>query len=500
MFRKKDGKEALRVQQQGSGRPIVSAALDDVRLVAVGDTLFHSKSWKVFPDFLQTYIKMKLGVDWGNQELKKPLSERHTILHWYDELCRQQLDWVSFPGVIHGMPITGAVICYVGLAYNLYLLDHNVELQERYLARLRNPENFQGAYYELVVAGILIQSGFRLELEDETDETSKHCEFSAISMSSGKKYWVETKMRSVVGQFGKRNVDGVSSTRTDPTTRLSQHVSEALNKPAPDERLIFVDLNTEVKIKNGVPRWLNQAVRRLDAREHNLRDGQAAYLFVTNLAFHRSLDSKSQGREVLAYGLGIPDFSKPGEKTLIEMYREKQKHADANGIMDSLKQYPVFPDTFDGSLFSDRADGNVKIGETYQFPDVGDPPCIIGTVNDAFVLEKEAVAHIIVRTKDGKNIIGKFPLSQEQMVDYRKHKDTFFGVKREPSKQTEDPLDLFEWMHQTYKNSSKEQLLKFMKDAVDIESLKKESQQDLALIYCERLTVQICKDNGRAKS
>jgi hypothetical protein len=35
----------------------------------------------------------------------------------------------------------------------------------------------------------LIRAGFKLELEDETDGASKHCEFSA--MSKGKKYWVE---------------------------------------------------------------------------------------------------------------------------------------------------------------------------------------------------------------------------------------------------------------------------------------------------------------------
>ncbi len=437
------------MEQQGKGRPVVSATFGDLRFVAAGSTFYHSKSWKTFSDFLQSYIKLKLGSDWGNQELAKPLAQRHMLLQWYDELCRQQMDYVSGPGVVYSMPMTGAAVCYVGLAYNLYLLEHNVELQERYLARIRNFENFQGAYYELVVAGILIRTGFRLELEDETDRQTKHCEFSAVSITTGRKYWVEAKMRSVEGQFGKGAVDSVAIAKADPTTRLSIHVSEALKKPAPDERLIFVDLNAEVENVAGTPGWLKQARRRLDARERDLNEGQKAYVFVTNLAFHRYISGQSPGRQALAYGLGIPDFGKPGDKTLIQMYHEKQKHLDAHEIMSALREYPVFPDTFDGSLVSDSSDKNIKIGETNRFPDVGDPPGTIGTVTDAIVIE-------------------------EQKID--------------------DPFELFEWMHETHRKSTKEMLLEFLKGASDIDLLKDLSQQDLALIYCERVTVQFLLD------
>ena len=72
-------------------------------------------------------------------------------------------------------------------------------MQQRYIERLKDINNFQGAYYELAVANCLIRSGFELKLEDETDEQTKHCEFSAVSKKTGKKYWVEAKMRAVTG-------------------------------------------------------------------------------------------------------------------------------------------------------------------------------------------------------------------------------------------------------------------------------------------------------------
>jgi hypothetical protein len=74
-----------RQQQQGFGKSIVTTVFEGYRIVAVGGKVFHSRSWKTFHDFLFDYIKMLLGSDWGNAELKKPREERHPILNWYHD-------------------------------------------------------------------------------------------------------------------------------------------------------------------------------------------------------------------------------------------------------------------------------------------------------------------------------------------------------------------------------------------------------------------------------
>jgi hypothetical protein len=45
-------------------------------------------------------------------------------------------------------PASGTSRCYLGLAYSLYLIKHNVALQDRLVQRLKDINNFQGAYYE----------------------------------------------------------------------------------------------------------------------------------------------------------------------------------------------------------------------------------------------------------------------------------------------------------------------------------------------------------------
>jgi hypothetical protein len=213
--------ERIRQTQQGLGRSIIAAKFNDHQMVAVGKTIYWSKTWKTFPDFLADYIKRKVGMEWGNAEIAKPAAERHPLMKWYDAYCRYQARTIKAPSEVHSADVTGLVACYLGVAYALYLLDHNAELQSRLVNRLKNPGNFQGAYYELIVASILIRAGFALTLEDESDPLTKHCEFAATSKATGKRYWVEAKMRSVNGLLGRTEADGGHDGK--PLSRLIPH-------------------------------------------------------------------------------------------------------------------------------------------------------------------------------------------------------------------------------------------------------------------------------------
>jgi hypothetical protein len=483
MLERNKADELIRQQQQGLGKPIISAKIKNQQIVAVGKTLYYSEKWRTFPDFLSDYLKMIMGAEWGNAEIAKPLHNRHPILQWYDEYCRYQRTYFQ-PGEIKSAPMTGVVCCYLGLAYSLYLLKHNVELQDRLIKRLKNQANFQGAYYEIIVANSLIRAGFDLVLEDETDKLTKHCEFAAVSKKTGKRYWVEAKMRAVVGLLGKTDSDGTK--KSDPTSELIKHLNEALKKPATNERLIFIDLNTDSH--DGLkPAWIERAGKKLDLREKSLDPNQRAYVFVTNTPFHRTLQSEQRGLTVLVHGLGIPDFSKPGYYRLSEIYRRKQKHIDAYEIMEAFGKYPQLPITFDGSLPSSvkgKAYDRIIIGETYFFEGIGEQrEGVIATVTTATV--DEITKTIYVGTSTG-HILTK-AMSDDELNDYRSHPEAFFGRIQDSRKKLNNRYELFEWLLDIYKETPKSQLLEFMKNAPDFSSLQKMNQVDLAIEYCERL-------------
>lgn len=503
IIREMEAKEQTRVEQQGLGRPIISMDHAGHKFVAVGSTLHFSQKWAYFPDFLMDFIKKKLNGEWGNAEIKKPFEERHPLMQWYHLLCEFQARQDKDENGHYNARSNGLVNCYLGLAHNLYLLEHNAELQERYIQRLKRADQFQGAYYELIVASCLIRAGFELELEDETDDSRKHCEFSARSKNSGKKYWVEAKMRGVSGVLGRTDADGQAPT-TKPTSRLSAHLSNALKKPAEDERIIFIDVNTEPMTLEDFagdeprpPKWLVAAEKQLNDRERNLKEGEQAYIFVTNFCFHNALEETFRGQAIIAFGLGIDDFGKPRKYTLKEAWRAKQKHADLYSLEEALKSYPQIPNSFDGDLppVAKGEHERIKIGRAYDFEDAD----VKGVVTSAIVSEHEKKIYVGVTRTDGNTHILTEEISDRELEVYRAHPDTYFGVIHPAGKQINDPFEFFEWILNTYKNTPKEKLIEFMKDAPDINELEHLSQDDLALEYCERITVSAMNQQGKNK-
>ena len=490
VFEQMRASERIRQSQQGFGRPIIGFKSGDRQIVAVGNKIYFSDKWKTFPDFLADYTKQKLGSDWGNAEIAKPLAERHPLMQWYDAYCKYQQATIKAPGEVCNADVTGIVACYLGLAYSLYLLDHNVEIQERLIGRLKDPANFQGAFYELFVANVLIRAGFQLTLEDEGDGTSKHCEFAAVSRETGKKYWVEAKMGSVAGILGKTEQDGGRGRKA--LGRLVPHLNNALAKPAADERLIFIDLNVEPRFdRDNKPTWGDAAVKRIKRYEtKELPKGASAYLFVTNIGFHRNLDSAPQPA-MLPFGLGMPDFNRPGYMRLSEIYRQKRKHIDAHRTGESFLNYTKFPTTFDGGLPSEAfgaASSRVKIGESYLFQNVGGVD-MVGSVTYATVHESEKKAAIAVTFTDGTSRILMQPMTDAEFRDYKAHPDAYFGKILPVSKKAENQYDLFEFFVEANKGLSRETLLQRLGRSTDFDS--KFSDADLLAEYCEALVAAV---------
>lgn len=396
-------------------------------------------------------------------------------------------------------PYNGVAICYLGLAYNLYLLKHNVELQELMINRLKNIDDFQGAFYELIVANCLIRAGFELTLIDETDRSSGHCEFDAVCKESGEKYSVEVKAKAVEGFFGKHSNN--SSKSSDPTSELIKHLNKSLKKPAAGKRLIFIDLNTDPELdkkrKNEPSSWVERAAQKLEKREKEPTDQHSAYVFVTNIPYHRDLESTQGGMMIFAHGFRINDFAKPGRVTLSQKYKNKQKHIDAFRILESFKKYPNIPQTFDGSIpcYSFKKElQRIVVGEKYFFEDVDDG--VVGTVNSVTVSKTEKLLYLSICADDKRNMLLKREISDDELSDYEEYGDSFFGTSQQTStKNIEDPYEFFEWLYEVYKNTSKEKLLEFLQTHPSINDFQKMSQEDLAMLYCELITADAMRKN-----
>ena len=482
-------REQTRREQQGLGRPIVSTTLGDYRFVAVGETLQASKKWRFPTDFLTDYLAQTLGRAWGFEEIQKPVEDQHPIVQWYGLVKEYERSQRKTSEGVFSARATGAVWCYLGLAYGLYLLKHNVALQSRFVARLKNKSQFQGAYFELIVASCFIRAGFQLSLEDEADPAVKHCEFSAVSPHTNRRYWVEAKMKSLAGLLGKTSVDGAKLS-SKPTSQMTRHISEALKKPARDTRMIFVDVNATHLAPNKEghvepPDWISAAERQLESRERDLKPDERAYVFVSSFPFHRALDVVCPPRVVLPFGLGIANFCKPGAYRLSELWRRKQEHMDAFCILEAMRSYPNIPTTFDGSLplSPEAALNHLTIGQTYEF--IGaDGTKKLGKVMDATVFEGAKEAIYVIQTENGSEMRSR-PMTDEELEVYRTHRDTYFGVVRRAGRRIDDPYELFEWMVECYSKTPRSKLLEFVKDHPYYDLFESLDDLSLRLEVCE---------------
>lgn len=74
---------------------------------------------------------------------------------------------------------------------------------------------------------------------------------------------------------------------------------------------------------------------------------------------------------------------------------------------------------------------------------------------DACVVETEKKIYGVYNMENGGGIIATSPMTDEELIAYRAHPETFFGVCKDPVKRVSDPIDLYKWLHKTYKDSSK---------------------------------------------
>ncbi len=472
--------QVQRERQQGMGRPIISAEAFGQRFVAVKNRLLHSEKWRTFHDFLIAYLGVAMGSDWGNAELTKPLDERHPILVWYHHLCEQQRIFIKEPGKVQSAPMTGAVAAYLYLAYDLYALDHNAELQDKLVGRLKSPDNFAGARHEVHVAATLVRAGFELAFENEDDRSSSHCEFTATHKRTGKRFSVEAKHRA------------------GTKFRLGRQLNRALAKQASHPRIVFIDINVpDVASGNDEPEYLRTALVDLRAFEGRLINGKSlpqAYLVVTNRPWHHHLEAPGYRCATMADGFQIPDFkSDTPFPSLRDAINARERHIEMHELLQSIKDHSDIPSTFDGEIpeFAfGEGQPRLLIGQRYFVEDVNgtEQP---GLLTSATVMEAERKVLCGLTFEDGTPGLYQWDLSDAEMAAWQRHPDTFFGTVGQRSTKAETPLELYDFFLSGFGKTPKEQLLEALAGAPDVDELRGLDQQALASIYAERCAISV---------
>ena len=130
------------------------------------------------------------------------------------------------------------------------------------------------------------------------------------------------------------------------------------------------------------------------------------------------------------------------------------------------------------------------IGETYHFDRVDGRDGVTGKVNSAAVVEAESCAYVGITTADGRGLIVKSPMTEEDLAEYRQNPDAYFGVLQSVSTKAETPYDMFKFFMRSYAKLPRDEVLKRLA-SLPASELEGKSEEELLALYAEGLCASL---------
>lgn len=325
-------------QRFGATPPSVHHLWQGKRIVSAGNTLYQLDPNESWYGFLYGLLIEQLGGEWIDAENAKPYGRRHILARWYFDIYLRERDEQGNFTRFDPDHDVGATLAFRSVAYDVFCMMQAMNLPEKLIARLKHPDQFEGARYELWVAATLARAGFSIEFADEDDRSSRHGEGIATHHESGKKYWIEAKRKHrPFFDYLQAMIDKVML-KVD-----AKLVAAAMQKPADDERLIFIDVNRPPWDRSDIDApWIPAFRKSLSQLEQQTRFQDApelnAFVIVTNHPYHFLSNVRPDPRQHFF----STAFNKPG----LKWASFEADHPDVHALMRSITDHFAIPEDF----------------------------------------------------------------------------------------------------------------------------------------------------------
>jgi len=226
------------ILKHGAVRDVLSTEFGDWRFVATGKRLHYGKNWRLFTDFLSAYLAGCIGKEWGQRQAKLPVDQQHPVVQWHTYIALGNQGLEPDHQGRYGSSL-GAANAWFRLAYDLYLIEHNVQLHKRLIRRLREPSGFQGARFEAAVAAMMLASGYDLRFADEKGP-GKHPEFYGTHKQTGQVLAIEAKSKHRSGILGFKPGSPLGH---QISLKIDRLLYDAVNKDTETPLLVFIEVN-----------------------------------------------------------------------------------------------------------------------------------------------------------------------------------------------------------------------------------------------------------------
>lgn len=245
IFREKEEGHELFIGEHGHIRKPQMFEMGDRSIVAIGNQLFRQTNPGPY-NFVNAIVDYALhifGDDYLVAEENKSFEDRHPAIQWLHASVEHHNATLARKDAKSEDFQFGMRAAWIRLAYDLYTIRDNAELQEVMVERIKNIDTFQAARHELWVAALFVAAGFEINFEDESDNSKRHPEFIAVEKETGIKVAVEAKSRRRQGVKG--FTGGYPFTKAYKFDKFDTRglVADAYKKSGDVPLYVFVDVN-----------------------------------------------------------------------------------------------------------------------------------------------------------------------------------------------------------------------------------------------------------------
>lgn len=294
----------------GATPPAATVLWQGKRVVSAGGHLYKIAVGESWYGFLYNLLIEQIGPEWFDAEMKKPEGNGHFLARWYRDICRRERDENGHFTRHDAANEVGTTLAFRSIAYDIFCMMQAINLSPKLMDRLRHPDQFEGARYELWVAATLVRAGFLIEFADEDDRSSKHGEGIATHQKTGKRFWIEAKRKH------RPAFDYIQALIDKLVLKVdAKLVAAAMQKPAEEDRLIFIDVNRPPWSRNDIKApWIGAfrtSLNKLQLQK-NFRDNpaQRAFVMVTNHPYHFISNVRPDSRQhFFGTAFNMPQFN-----------------------------------------------------------------------------------------------------------------------------------------------------------------------------------------------
>lgn len=268
-----------------TGRPFIAHPFKGERMRAVANVIYRRPMDETFHMFLFRRFSDVLTQAWVVKEEQK--ENPHTLIKWFREAQGVISAADGLPGDrVRSVKLTGNMRALLAIAYDFYTLQHcGAPVPPKLLNRLRDEVQFQGARYEIAVAGLACRAGFQIKW---VNDATKHCEFIGTHRVTGDRAAFEAKSHHREGVLGRDGEFNPGAAKT----KVFDHIREAIDQAPNDDipLVIFDDLNLPLSVGelSKEKGWFKEVEDHL--QKYGFLNKQeyrrCAVLVVTNFSWH----------------------------------------------------------------------------------------------------------------------------------------------------------------------------------------------------------------------